>query len=132
MPVKTLHKILRSLIATVWIANGLFCKVLNLVPRHQEIIGRILGNEYAGLFTKIIGSAEVLMAVWILSGIKTRLNAMTQIIIVATMNVIEFLLVPDLLLWGKANSMFALLFILVTYYNEFVLHKKLTDKTNVA
>lgn len=132
MPVKTLHKILSFLIATVWIANGLFCKVLNLVPRHQEIIGRILGNEYAGLFTKIIGSSEILMAVWIISGIKTRLNAMTQISIVAIMNVIEFLLVPDLLLWGKANSMFALLFILVTYYNEFVLRKKLAYKTNTS
>ena len=132
MPVKTLHKILNSLIATVWIANGLFCKVLNLVPRHQEIIGRILGNEYAGLFTKLIGSSEILMAVWIISGIKTRLNAMTQIGIVAIMNVIEFLLVPDLLLWGKANSMFALLFILVTYYNEFVLRKKLAYKTNTS
>ena len=127
-----LHKILSSLIATVWIANGLFCKVLNLVPRHQEIIGRILGNEYAGLFTKIIGSSEILMAVWILSGIKTRLNVMTQISIVAIMNVIEFLLVPDLLLWGKTNSIFALLFILVTYYNEFVLRKKLADKTNTS
>ena len=132
MPVKTLHKILSFLIVTVWIANGLFCKVLNLVPRHQEIIGRILGNEYAGLFTKIIGSSEILMAVWIISGIKTRLNAMTQISIVAIMNVIEFLLVPDLLLWGKTNSIFALLFILVTYYNEFVLHKKLADKTNTS
>ncbi len=132
MSATTIHKLLNFLLATVWIINGLFCKILNLVPRHQAIVARILGNEYAGLFTKLIGSAEILMAVWIISGIKTRLNAMTQIIIVATMNVIEFLLVPDLLLWGKANSMFALLFILVTYYNEFVLHKKLVDKTNAA
>jgi hypothetical protein len=44
---------------------------------------------------------------------------MTQIAIVATMNVIEFFIVPDLLLWGKMNSVFALLFIGLVYYQEF-------------
>lgn len=31
----TLNKILNFLIATVWLANGLLCKVLNGVPRHE-------------------------------------------------------------------------------------------------
>ncbi len=123
-PKNLTKKILTYFIATVWIANGLFCKVLNLVPRHQEIVGRILGNEYAGALTKAIGVSEILMAVWILSGIKTRLNAIAQIMIVVTMNIIEFLLVPDLLLWGRMNSFFALLFISVVCYNEFILNKK--------
>ncbi len=39
----TRNQILNYLIAAVWIANGLFCKVLNLVPRHQEIVARIIG-----------------------------------------------------------------------------------------
>ncbi len=65
------------------------------------------------------------MAVWILSGIKARLNAITQILVIATMNIMEFIFVPELLLWGRANSFFALLFILVIYYNEFLLNKKL-------
>jgi uncharacterized membrane protein YphA (DoxX/SURF4 family) len=124
-----IHKILTYCIATVWIANGLFCKVLNLIPRHEQIVGRILGIEYARPLTILIGLSEIGMAVWILSGIKTRLNVLSQIIIVTTMNMLEFILVPDLLLWGKMNSIFAFLFILVVYYNEFygnnkiVLHK---------
>lgn len=110
--------------ATVWIINGLFCKVLNLVPRHQEIVSKILGSEHARSLTILIGIAELGMAIWILSGIKSRLNAVTQIIIIASMNIIEFILVPDLLLWGKFNIVFAFLLILLIYYKEFYLKRK--------
>jgi uncharacterized membrane protein YphA (DoxX/SURF4 family) len=112
-------------IATVWIANGLFCKVLNLIPRHEEIVGRILGIDYARPLTILIGLSEIGMAIWVLSGIKTRLNVLSQIMIVATMNTLEFILVPDLLLWGKMNSIFAFLFILVVYCNEFYGNNKI-------
>jgi len=78
----TIHRILTYFMAAVWIANGLFCKVLNFVPRHEQIVARILGAGYAGILTKAIGVAEVLMAVWILSGIKSRFNAVTQILVV--------------------------------------------------
>ena len=125
---RTIHKILTYLVATAWIANGLFCKVLNLVPRHQLIVSKILGTEYAWLLTKTIGTAEIFMAIWILSGFKTRLNVLTQIVVIATMNTLEFILVPDLLLFGKVNSIFALIFILVIAYNEFVLNKKLIQQ----
>ncbi len=124
-----IHKLLTFCIATVWIANGLFCKVLNLVPRHEQIVSRILGNDYSRLFTFSIGLSEIFMAIWILSGFKTRINAVVQIAVVATMNTLEYILVPDLLLWGKMNSMFAFLLILVIYYNEFHLNKKITQQT---
>lgn len=64
------------------------------------------------------------MAVWILSGYKSKLNAIAQIVVIASMNALEFILAPDLLLWGKLNSLFAFLFILVIYFNEFFLNKK--------
>lgn len=115
-----MHKILTFLIAAVWMINGLFCKILNLVPRHQQIVARILGDDYAWLFTKAIGFAEILMAIWILSAIKPKWSAALQILIVALMNLLEFLLVPDQLLWGKVNSIFALLFIGIVYYHTFI------------
>lgn len=126
---KKIHKILTYCIATVWIANGLFCKVLNLVPRHEQIVSMILGKDYSRLLTILIGLSEIIMAIWILSGFKRRLNSIAQIVVVATMNTLEFILVPDLLLWGKFNSMFALLFIFVIYYNEFILNKKIAQLT---
>ncbi|GAA4313810.1 hypothetical protein GCM10023183_33740 [Nibribacter koreensis] len=96
-----------------------------MVNRHEQIVGRILGTEVARPFTILIGLSEIGMAVWIVSRIKTRLNALAQITIVATMNILEFFLVPDLLLWGRLNSFFALLFILIVYYNEFILNRHL-------
>ncbi|MEO6135518.1 MAG: DoxX-like family protein [Ginsengibacter sp.] len=124
---ETKYKLLNYFIASVWIANGLFCKVLNLVPRHEEIVARILGSENSRQLTVLIGLSEIGMAIWILSGKWSRLSAIAQIIIVATMNTMEFILVPDLLLWRKANSLFAFLFILLIYYNEFRLYKKIAS-----
>lgn len=120
---KRIHSILTLCIASVWIANGLFCKVLNLVPRHQQIVERILGGHYAKPLTILIGLSELVMAVWILSRYRSKFNAIAQMLTVAAMNIIEFLLVPDLLLWGKFNSLFALLFIIIVYFNEFHLSK---------
>jgi uncharacterized membrane protein YphA (DoxX/SURF4 family) len=126
---RKVHKILTYCIATVWLINGLFCKVLNLVPRHEQIVSVILGSQYSRPLTILIGLSEIIMAIWIVSGSKTRWSSIAQIVVVATMNALEFILVPDLLLWGKFNSMFALLLILVIYYNEFNLKRKITQQT---
>lgn len=120
----TINKLLNYLIAAVWMANGLFCKVLNFVPRHQEIVARIIGSAHAGILTRLIGLAEITMAVWILSGFRTKLNAITQSVIIATMNSLEFMLAPDLLLWGRFNALYAFLFILLILYNEFYLRNR--------
>ena len=125
----TRTKLLNYFIAAIWIINGLFCKVLNLVPRHQEIVARILGSDHARLLTIAIGLSEIAMAVWILSGIRRRLNAIAQIMIIAAMNTLEFILVPDLLLWGRFNALFAFLFILLIFYNEFYGKNKLAQQT---
>lgn len=115
-------------IAIVWFVNGLFCKVLNLVPRHRHIVERIIGSVHAAAFTRFIGFAEIAMAVWIVSGIKPRLNAITQTVVIATMNTIEFALAPDLLLWGRFNALFAFLFILLILYNEFYIGERQTQQ----
>ena len=120
----TINKLLNYGIAAVWMANGLFCKVLNWVPRHRHIVAAILGEQHAAILTKAIGLAEMAMALWIVTGILPRLNAITQIIIIAAMNVLECILVPDLLLWGRLNSLFAFLFILLIWYNEYRLRLK--------
>ena len=116
-------------IAAVWLINGLFCKILNFVPRHQQIVAHILGNSSARLFTILIGLSEIAMAIWIISRKWTKINAIIQILVIATMNMLEFLLVPDLLLWGKANAIFAFLFILIIYSKEFRLKKNVALET---
>ncbi|MBL7841575.1 MAG: DoxX-like family protein [Cyclobacteriaceae bacterium] len=116
-----IRTVLKILISLVWLVNGLFCKVLNFVPRHELIVGRILGTEYAPILTKTIGVLEILMFIWILSGIKSRLCSIAQILIVLTMNLIEFFVAPDLLLFGKANLLVALAFTGVLVVYEFIL-----------
>lgn len=125
----TIHRLLSYFIALVWVINGLLCKVLNLVPRHRQIVASLLGEDYAKPLTLFIGLLEIGMAIWILSRLKTRVSATLQILVVATMNILEFSFVPDLLLWGKANALFALIFILVIYYNEFYLNRRLGQQT---
>lgn len=107
------------LIALVWFVNGLFCKILNFTPRHEEIVSEITTSYYSKEVTILIGTLEILMTIWILSKILPKLNAIIQIVIIAIMNIIEFAMVPDLLLWGKYNSVFALLFIVLIYLNNF-------------
>ncbi len=114
---RRLHAFLTIGLAAVWFVNGLCCKVLNLVPRHRMIVARILGAEYAPAATLAIGLLELLMVAWVLSGIRPRLCAATQMAVVATMVLIECLLTPDLLLFGRANVVPAGLFITAAYLN---------------
>lgn len=125
MRAKRIHKVLIYLISIVWFGNGLFCKVLNLVPRHNELVARILGIEYSKVIILLIGFLEVLMAIWILSGFKSKTNAVIQMMLVIIMNIIEFSYASDLLLWGKLNILFAMLFVSVVYCQEFILKNKI-------
>ena len=124
-----IKKTLTYFIALIWLINGFFCKILNFIPRHQEIVERILNEEFSREITFIIGVLEVLMTIWILSGFKSKLNSIAQIAIVITMNIIEFILTEDLLLFGRLNILFALLFCSIIYYNEFILKRKVMFKS---
>ena len=127
---KIIRLLFTTFICLVWLINGLFCKLLDLVPRHEEIVARILGEQYAWLFTKAIGVSEILMVVWIASRIKRRFCAVFQMVVVGTMNIIEFILAPDLLLFGRMNIVFAAVFIVLIYVNEFFLGKEKPVESN--
>jgi len=105
--------------ALVWLVNGLGCKVLDLVPRHRAIVGRILGSEHELLLTRLIGVAEIVMALWVLSQWRWRWSAAVQIVVVLTMNVIEFWLAPDLLLFGRLNAFIAVAYSALVAYAGF-------------
>jgi len=110
----------KILFMSIWLINGIV-KLFNIIPRHREIVQT--KTLYAKELTMLIGALEILMAFWILSNIKQKINAYSQITIIALMNCIEFFITPHLLLWGKLNSVFALLLILVIFTNNFYLNK---------
>jgi hypothetical protein len=111
--------IVRILFALVWLVNGVWCKILDGVPRHREIVARILGEEHSLVLTRLIGFGEVFMAAWILSGIRWKWGCAAQIAAVVMMNVIEFIVVPDMLLFGRINSLVALAYIMVVAWAGF-------------
>lgn len=121
---KSIHASLVFLIGLVWLVNGLFCKVLGWVPRHEQIVGAVLGDQYAGQITVVIGLSEVLLALWVWSRFRSRLCALLQMGLVATMNVLEFFLSPDLLLWGHLNALYAVGFIVIVGLTEWKLKGK--------
>jgi uncharacterized membrane protein YphA (DoxX/SURF4 family) len=124
------HKILQFVIASVWLVNGVICKLLNLVPRHQFIVSRILGERHAVVLTRCIGILEVLMTIWILSGIKSRWCTVTQITVILLMNIIEFILVPEFLLFGRWNLLIAILFIVILIIHEFTFKDERKNSLN--
>ena len=91
------------------------------------MVGRILNLENPRFFTILIGLSEMIKALWIVSRFQSKLNAIAQIFIIGLMNILEFILVPDLLLWGKLNIIFAFLFVLCIYYKEFILKKQIEN-----
>jgi hypothetical protein len=108
----------RWFFALVWLVNGVAFKLLDWVPRHREIVARLFGEEWSVPLIRAIGAGEVVIALWILSGIHARLSAVAQIVLVLAMNVIEFLLTPDLLLFGRFNSVVALAYCAVVGWCE--------------
>ncbi len=126
------NKVLVFCFSLVWLINGLFCKVLNLVPRHQQIVAEILGETYARPLTIAIGISEVFMAIWIISRKYSRLSAIAQILLIVSMNIMEFVLAAHLLLWGRLNIVFAFCLAALIYYQEFVLQAGLERSNRIA
>jgi hypothetical protein len=102
---------LRLFFATVWLVNGVWCKIFDGVPRHREIVAGILGEDHSLALTRMIGAGEVVIAMWILSGVRWKWSCAAQIAAALLMNLIEFFVVPDLLLFGRFNSIVALAYV---------------------
>lgn len=110
---------LRILIGIVWLVNGFWCKVLGGVPRHEQIVADILGENHAALLTLLIGLGEIALAIWIWADRWRKATACLQIGLVLAMNALEFFLAPERLLWGRWNALFATGFIVMVAWHGF-------------
>ncbi len=100
----------RVFLAAVWLGMGPGAKVLGLVQRHRELVARILGEAHADRLTVLIGFGEIAIALWVFSGRLPRTCALVQMGLVGVMNLIEFTLARDLLLFGGWNLLVAAAF----------------------
>ena len=94
----TFHIVAQILIGSVWVFHGLYSKILNGIPRHRLIVGKILGNEIAGVATNTIGVLELLLGLWAFTGWQRVGCAVAQTLAIAVMNTLEIFLAADLLI----------------------------------
>jgi hypothetical protein len=78
----------RVAIASVWLYQGLWLKLLGRAPRHQKIVGAVpfLNTSQAGLVLLALGFIECLLAVWVISGFRPREAALIETLLLGCMN----------------------------------------------
>ena len=124
---QSFRKILTILVGSVWVFHGLYSKLSNGIPRHRQIVERILGEGIADEATLAIGILEVLLGLWIFSGFQRRACALLQTLALVSMNFLEILLAKDLLISAPGMVALNLGFISLIWYWA-VLPKRLRIK----
>jgi uncharacterized membrane protein YphA (DoxX/SURF4 family) len=82
------NRLIRLAIALVWLYQGLWCKVLGGVPRHQAVISAVpfIGSEAGHRTLLALGLLECGIGLWVLSGRWMRQVAIVQTALLAAMN----------------------------------------------
>jgi uncharacterized membrane protein YphA (DoxX/SURF4 family) len=107
--------ILRTAIASVWLYQGLWLKLLGRAPGHQKIVGTVpfLSSRQARWAVMLLGSLECGLAVWVLSGFQAREAALAETLLLGFMNAAGLLwarnLIPDPVNMLLQNFVFLLL-----------------------
>ncbi len=80
--------LMRGAVAGVWIYEGLWCKLLGREQRQVEVVQAvpIFGPTFGRMFLKALGVVEVGIGVWTLSGVAPVLCALSQTLLLVTLN----------------------------------------------
>lgn len=80
--------VIRSSIAAVWLYEGLWCKILGGVKSQVEVVKAVprLGPRFGVAFLKALGLAEIVLAVWVMTGIATGWCATVQTALLVALN----------------------------------------------
>jgi hypothetical protein len=93
-----LRTLSQVLIGGIWIYHGLYSKLLNGIPRHQQIVARVLGQNFARPATRLIGVLELILGIWAITGIESFACAIVQTAAILGMNTLEIIFAGDLLI----------------------------------
>lgn len=104
------------LIGSVWVFHGLYSKILNGIPRHRLIVGRVLGTKVAGAATKAIGLLEVILGLWAWTGWQRPGCAVVQTLGIVGMNALEMILAGDLLISAMGMVILNLGFLVAVWH----------------
>ncbi|HEY5373192.1 MAG TPA: DoxX-like family protein [Polyangiaceae bacterium] len=80
--------VIRAAVAAVWLYEGLWCKLLGRGAGQLEVAQAVpfLGSRWAGRFLRLLGTAELGIALWVLSGVLPGLCAVTQTGLLVSLN----------------------------------------------
>ena len=95
---QAVHALAQIVIGSVWVFHGLYSKILNGIPRHRLIVGKILGMRRAQVAIQAIGVMELLLGVWAFSGWQPMWCVSIQTAAIVAMNSLEILLARELLI----------------------------------
>ncbi len=72
----------------MWLYEGLWCKLLRGQPHEFEVVAAVpyFGPRIGTLVLQSLGAAEVALAIWTLSAIAPLLCAVTQTLVLVTLN----------------------------------------------
>ena len=80
--------LIRGAIAAVWLYEGLWCKLLRGQPHEFKVVEAVpyLGPRIGSRVLQTLGAVEIGMAIWVLSGIAPLPCAVTQTLLLVTLN----------------------------------------------
>ncbi|MGB8473758.1 MAG: DoxX-like family protein [Candidatus Acidiferrum sp.] len=80
--------IIRLSVASVWLYEGLWCKLLGRVKSQVDVVTAVprLGPRFGLLFLKTLGVVEVALAVWVMAGIAPGTCAIVQTVLLILLN----------------------------------------------
>lgn len=80
--------IIRGSIAAVWLYEGLWCKILGRVQSQVQVVRAVprLGPRFGPPFLKVLGTVEVALAIWVMTGMASGPCAIAQTALLITLN----------------------------------------------
>lgn len=87
---------MRVSIAAVWLYEGLWCKVLGMMPSQLAIVTELPGfsRERAVVVWKSAGAVEIFLGIWVLTGVHPGWCALGEVMLLVVMN-------SNSLLWAR-------------------------------
>ena len=80
--------LIRVAVAAVWLYEGLWCKLLGGDPNQLRVVEAVprFGPRVGAMFLKTLGTVEVAMGLWALSGIAPFACAVAQTLLLVALN----------------------------------------------
>lgn len=87
---------MRVSVALVWLYEGLWCKVLGMMPSQLAIVVELPGfsRERALALWKSVGAVEIFLGLWVLTGVHPGWCAVGEVVVLVVIN-------ANALLWAR-------------------------------